>query len=174
MAIGGRTSASLLETYGSERIPHVRAYIETAIRLGRLINASGTRAVLDSAFRHPDGTVRMESISPALGPGLGSGGDKLRGTLFPQPRIGEGGKLDDLIGYGAALVIRDVFLRGNQSAIDEMAESRRDPGGDRYREPGNCGLAGKQRQNGGDCPARPLHSRHRRHPRRTDCLVSGV
>ena len=123
MVVGGRTSASLLETYGSERIPHVRAYIETAIRLGRLINASGTRAVLDSAFRHPDGTVRMESISPALGPGLGSSGDKLRGTLFPQPRIGEGGKLDDLIGYGAALVIRDVFLRGNQSAIDEMAES---------------------------------------------------
>ncbi|MEX0347049.1 MAG: bifunctional 3-(3-hydroxy-phenyl)propionate/3-hydroxycinnamic acid hydroxylase [Rhizobiaceae bacterium] len=102
--VKGNGPQSLLETYTPERWPHAQAYIETAVRLGRLINASGTRQALDAAFRRDDGTVRMESISPPLGDGLGSSTDPWRGTLFPQPVLSDGKRMDDHCGYSPALI----------------------------------------------------------------------
>ncbi len=46
LAAKGLAPASILDSYGTERAPHAREYIETAVRLGRLINASGTREAL--------------------------------------------------------------------------------------------------------------------------------
>ncbi len=108
--VAGGGPESLLDTYTSERRPHAQAYIATAVRLGRLINASGTRQALDAAFRRDDGTVRMESISPPLGDGLGSSADPLRGRLFPQPVLGDGERLDDRCGYSPALIADCSFL----------------------------------------------------------------
>ena len=38
--IGGQADAALLDTYQSERVPHVRTFIETAVRLGDLIHVT--------------------------------------------------------------------------------------------------------------------------------------
>ncbi len=103
----------LLDTYASERIPHVREYIETAVRLGRLINTSETEAALRAALPQADGSARMASISPRLGPGLGSKGDPLAGRLCPQPHLADGTRLDDACGSRFALLVDEAMKMEN-------------------------------------------------------------
>ena len=67
---------SLLDTYVTERRPHVRQYVEMSIRLGRLINASKTQEALAAAFPQADGSARLKSLYPLLGPGLGIEGQQ--------------------------------------------------------------------------------------------------
>ena len=62
----------LLDSYQSERHPNAREYITTAVRLGGLINTCGTEAALRVAMPAADGTARMESVAPPLGPGSAS------------------------------------------------------------------------------------------------------
>lgn len=95
---------ALLDTYQSERHPHARAYIETAVRLGGLINTSATEAALRDGFRQPDGSVRLESLAKPLGPGLGDADNPHRGWLSPQPKLSDGRLLDDHIGLSFALI----------------------------------------------------------------------
>ncbi|GGF72654.1 3-(3-hydroxyphenyl)propionate hydroxylase [Azorhizobium oxalatiphilum] len=106
-----RTCDALLDTYQSERAPDVRAYIETAVRLGGLINTCGTEAALNAAFRDADGVVRLRSREPRLGPGLAIGRADLSGTRSPQPRLDDGRGLDTAVGYGFALLARDALWK---------------------------------------------------------------
>ena len=62
----------------SERRPHALAYVETAMRLGSLINTCKTADELSKCLKQAPskagqgGTAetRMQSIKPELGPGL--------------------------------------------------------------------------------------------------------
>ena len=63
----------LLESYQHERSPHVKAYIETAIQLGGLINRAESAKALRAALPGQDGSSRMESIAPKLGESLKAG-----------------------------------------------------------------------------------------------------
>ena len=74
---------AMLDSYQSKRHPHVRAFIEGAVDLGRLVNASDSEAALQSAFRQPDGTYKMTTISPRLGPGLWHAGLRRRRQHLP-------------------------------------------------------------------------------------------
>jgi len=102
--IKGRMPQDILETYQSERAPHVREYIELAVRLGGLINtrAAGT-AVPDGLAR--DQPARMESIKPGLGPGLSGGVAGLTGQVALQPMLSDGSRLDDRVGYRFAALL---------------------------------------------------------------------
>ncbi|NNE23050.1 MAG: bifunctional 3-(3-hydroxy-phenyl)propionate/3-hydroxycinnamic acid hydroxylase [Rhizobiales bacterium] len=106
----GCADDSLLDTYASERIPHVRQYIETAVRLGGLINTSATQEALQAAFPQADGSARMASIAPPLGPGLHNAQDPRAGRLFPQAALANGGRLDDKCGTGFALIVDEDLL----------------------------------------------------------------
>ncbi|WP_029005265.1 bifunctional 3-(3-hydroxy-phenyl)propionate/3-hydroxycinnamic acid hydroxylase [Azorhizobium doebereinerae] len=110
--VDGRAGDTLLDTYQSERGPDARAYIETAVRLGGLINTCGTEAALNAAFRDADGVVRIRSRVPRLGPGLATGHVDLAGTRIAQPRLGDGRRLDDAVGYGFALLAADRLWAG--------------------------------------------------------------
>lgn len=123
LAVRGLAPPAILDSYGTERSDHARQYIETAIRLGRLINASGSRETLDSAFRQSDGSVRMESISPRLGAGLEAGDKTLTGTPFPQPVLDDGVCLDDRVGYRAALIVDRGFWQTVNSTIANLTSS---------------------------------------------------
>jgi 3-(3-hydroxy-phenyl)propionate hydroxylase len=90
--------AGLLDTYQAERAPHARAYIETAMRLGGLIN---TRAMALALGEAPDGPVKMASIAPALG-----GFTAPLGRPAPQPRLSDGMLLDDRVGPRHAVLLR--------------------------------------------------------------------
>lgn len=64
----------LLDSYESERDPNARAFIERSVKLGQLINQT-------AHGQQPKG--KMNSIWPALGPGLGAD-DPMAGHLVPQ------------------------------------------------------------------------------------------
>lgn len=91
--------AGLLDSYGAERIPHVRDYIALAVKMGRIINGA-ERPV------GREGPVRMESIVPDLGPGLVAGWAGPAGRLAPQPVLAGGARLDDRVGYEFVLHVR--------------------------------------------------------------------
>ena len=101
---------TMLDSYQGERHPHVRAFIEGAVDLGRLVNASDSEAALQSAFRQPDGSYRMLTISPRLGPGLWKAGSPAAGHVSRQLRHRSGSLSDDPVGYAPALLV-DPALR---------------------------------------------------------------
>lgn len=119
----GRAPASLLDSYGAERGPHALEYVVTAMRLGRLINASSSREALTAAFAGPDGRPRMQSITPRLGPGLAGGDRALTGTLFPQPRLGDGSRLDDRAGHDFVLIVDGALWRDAPADIRALADA---------------------------------------------------
>ncbi|UUU29306.1 bifunctional 3-(3-hydroxy-phenyl)propionate/3-hydroxycinnamic acid hydroxylase [Streptomyces sp. CA-210063] len=109
LVLGGQAPDALLDTYESERRPHVTALTHAAIGLGKVANTHDPEAAAarDAAFfagKVPpprpfpplsDGVLRKEAGTPV-------------GTLTPQGRIrladGRTERLDDLTGYGFTLV----------------------------------------------------------------------
>ncbi|MEU1164883.1 bifunctional 3-(3-hydroxy-phenyl)propionate/3-hydroxycinnamic acid hydroxylase [Streptomyces sp. NPDC005921] len=109
LVLGGRVPDTLLDTYESERRPHVTALTHAAIGLGRVANTHDAvaAAARDAAFFA--GKVPPPPPFPPLTHGVlrGNAGAPV-GTLTPQGRIrladGRTGRLDDLTGYGFTLV----------------------------------------------------------------------
>ena len=117
----GQDGASLLDTYQSEREPHVRDYIEAAVRLGELITARATAAVAPPAG---SGVPRMELIEPRLGPGLCGGLPEPRGRVAPQP-LGDGSAgMDNCIGYCFAALARSGFAGKLPADLRAMLAAR--------------------------------------------------
>ncbi|MEU3508263.1 bifunctional 3-(3-hydroxy-phenyl)propionate/3-hydroxycinnamic acid hydroxylase [Streptomyces longwoodensis] len=109
----------LLETYTSERSPHVRAITEKAVELGRIQTIRDKQAArLRDAelLRRRDAGQRPEGFRfPGYGTGLLAGAvphDRARGQLFPQawvaPRPDSRRRFDDISGSGWVLVARDA------------------------------------------------------------------
>ena len=92
--VASEEADTLLNSYETERKSNAREYIQTAVRLGGLINTAGTEEALRAALPSRNGSARMESIAPPLGPGLGIG--KNSGLLFGQPRMSDGTRMDDV------------------------------------------------------------------------------
>jgi 3-(3-hydroxy-phenyl)propionate hydroxylase len=95
---------ALLDSYQSERAPHVQEYIELAIRLGGVINTKATEVGLSHGQRNAEGAPRMESTKPLLGAGLRAGRSEMTGQLAPQPVLGDGTRLDARTGYRFVLL----------------------------------------------------------------------
>lgn len=108
--VTGAAAEALLDSYETERKPNAREYIQTAVRLGGLINTAGTEEALRAALPSADGSARMESIAPPIGPGLGVG-DK-SGRLFGQPRLSDGTLMDDLYRHQFVVVAEDTLAEG--------------------------------------------------------------
>lgn len=114
--INNNADDTLLESYQSERYPHVAAYINTAIKLGGLINACETEDALRLAFRPKDGSAKMKSIEPVLGSGIVDTSNAEfdtahTGWLAPQPRLADQSKLDDRIGCDSVFLVSDEIHR---------------------------------------------------------------
>lgn len=97
----------VLATYETERSPHLRAFVELSVNLGRLINATGHGAV-------PEGP--MKSIWPALGPGLGAR-DAVAGRLAPQVFMNNE-RSDDVAGPWAYALTRGNEVPGLPNVVD--------------------------------------------------------
>src|SRR5438477_8357781 len=65
-----RASPSLLDTYQAERSPHVRQYIETAVKLGGMIQTTDPEVAARRNAEMIANPPKMVSIAPPLGPGL--------------------------------------------------------------------------------------------------------
>ena len=127
LVLRGEAESSLLESYGSERSPHVRDYIERAIGAGRIICTQDpelARARDAQMLAQRDRGEKVLTGLPDPGPGCFQG-ERPRaaharvGRLAPQPhvRAAGGGEalLDDETGPGFRLVLRDT--RGWPDAV---------------------------------------------------------
>ncbi len=85
-----------LDTYQSERAPHVRKFIELAIRLGGSINTKSVEAGLAAGVRRENEPAKLEVKKPLLGPGLSAANTELTGQLAPQFALADGRRRDPL------------------------------------------------------------------------------
>lgn len=117
----GRASPVLLDTYQIEREPNVRAYIELAIGMGRVVctldanaaKARDARMLAAQAAGVP--AVPPAAPPPLAGPGVLAGASAA-GLMFPQPARPAGGatvRLDDILGAGAWLISRTAVRAGD-------------------------------------------------------------
>lgn len=102
--------AQLLDTYQSEREPHVREFITTAVRLGNLIQTTDPKVAArrDRSFAK-GGPQEIVNLAPPLGPGCHTGAPHA-GTLPGQPRLSDGRWLDEALAPGFAVVCADAGL----------------------------------------------------------------
>ena len=95
----GRAGGELLDTYESERSPHVQAFIELAVRLGTIIQTTDPAEAQRRDARFRTGEPEYFTYpAPRLGPGAWSGDDDAVGRPFPQPRLADGRLLDEVVG----------------------------------------------------------------------------
>src|SRR5207249_1431649 len=112
LVLAGQAPEALLDTYASERIPHVHAVIDFSMALGRVI------CVADPAecAAHDTSMIAAAKQGPPLtppplriGPGVLLDGDPHAGRLFIQGRVchrGQTGLFDDVVGNGWTLLGR--------------------------------------------------------------------
>ena len=112
LVIKGISSEDLLDTYELERSPHVQGQVVESAKLGNLIEAIG-KGQIKELGGNPE---QVERELPILGPGLTDAPKGPIGRLAPQPRSGDGRRLDDVAGYNFTIV--------GSPAVIEAAESR--------------------------------------------------
>lgn len=109
----GRASEALLDTYESERSPHVHAFIELAVKLGDVIQATDPDKARERDAKFKAGEPEIfEFPSPRLGPGVLHGNTAPVGLPFPQPVLADGQLLDVHIGNRFAVIGRAAVLDG--------------------------------------------------------------
>ena len=105
MVVAGLADASLLDSYEAERSPHVREFIELAVRLGAIIQTTDpdVAEARDAAFR-ANGPELFDFPQPRLGRGLWLDESPACGAVFPQPRLADGRRLDEAAGNRFAVL----------------------------------------------------------------------
>lgn len=115
--VRGEQPQSLLDTYESERSPHVREFIETAVRLGGVIQTTDPEV----ADRRDADFARQPQVfstpQPPLGPGFHEGGAH-GGRLAPQAVGADGARTDDRVGYAFALVVAASTADAARQAVE--------------------------------------------------------
>jgi 3-(3-hydroxy-phenyl)propionate hydroxylase len=117
--IRGVSGEELLDTYESERRPHVSNIIQVAVDFGRIICVTDPVAAeqrnrrflddprpLEERFR-----FRLPELTP--GPLVLEGG----GAVFPQPPAVDGAGLDDWVGARFIVLARDRAALGDSSDL---------------------------------------------------------
>ena len=113
---------TLLDTYQTERDPHVRAVIEAALAAGRYICELDPQsaAARDGAIReqaaNQAGKTAADLIPPIRAGGVLAGSPSA-GERFIQPRLEDGRLLDDLTGQGWRLFVRNQTITGADPGI---------------------------------------------------------
>jgi 3-(3-hydroxy-phenyl)propionate hydroxylase len=105
----GEAGEMILDTYQTEREPHVRAFTESAIAMGRIVCTADPEmaAQRDAVMlaQRAQGQQPVPPPDPSPGPGLFMTGSARAGSIFPQGVVG-GQRLDDILGSGAWLIVR--------------------------------------------------------------------
>ena len=115
----GRAGDDLLDTYESERAPHVRAFIDLAVRLGDIIQTTDPEAARQRDAKFKAGQPEMFQFpAPRLGPGVWRGDAEVVGRVFPQPLLSDGRRLDALVGSHFAVL-------GHASVLSKVSADTR-------------------------------------------------
>lgn len=127
----GRADDGLLDTYQSEREPHVRAVIEKGIELGRIqtLRDPAKAAERDRQYieRRRGGHHSEKIRFPGLGPGLLADGDTpASGQLMVQGRLLRGdrtARFDEHFGHGFQLVLHERLHRALSPGLLDQARA---------------------------------------------------
>ncbi len=117
--VQGGVSDQLLDTYESERSPHVREFIRTAVRLGSVIQTRDPEVARNRDAAMAANPQILTTPQPALGPGAHAGVPPA-GTVAWQPFTADGRRFDDVAGYQFALVTMPELA----TAAKELAAKR--------------------------------------------------
>jgi len=104
-----RADPAMLDSYQSERAPHVREYIALAVQLGAVIQTADFAAAAQRDATMVSNPTRMSSIKPRIGPGLHGDAPAPAGTVAPQPVLADGRRFDDVVGSRYALLCGPDF-----------------------------------------------------------------
>lgn len=108
----GGAPDSLLDTYESERRPHIEAFIELAVRLGAVLQETDPAKAAMRDARFASGAEMFDFPQPQLGPGWHPDAPPPVGTIFPQPRLANGRLMDEAIGSRFAVLGDAEILKG--------------------------------------------------------------
>jgi 3-(3-hydroxy-phenyl)propionate hydroxylase len=100
----GDAPDSLLDTYESERRPHVAAFIELAVKLGAILQETDPTKAAERDRRFAAGVEIFDFPQPQLGSGCRADAPPPVGTIFPQPLLPDGRLMDEAIGPRFALL----------------------------------------------------------------------
>ena len=114
--VRGESPISLLDTYETERSPHVETFVVLAAQMANQIENMEIPAGGGGGDDGEPEKTEVGPLRPRLGPGVrGQDSDELAGTLSPQPRLGDGRLMDDAVGYRFAVV-------GDVACLDEITD----------------------------------------------------
>ena len=102
--VQGRADADLLDTYESERSPHVRTFIETAVRLGSVISTTDLDVARERDLRMRANPEGFTTPAPRLGAGAWDADDERAGHIGEQPFMADGTLMDERVGYDWAIL----------------------------------------------------------------------
>jgi 3-(3-hydroxy-phenyl)propionate hydroxylase len=107
----GRADEGLLDSYESERAPHVHAFIDLAVKLGAIIQTTDPAAARERDARFTAGAPEIfEFPAPRLGPGVWRGEAAPVAQVFPQPALDDGRLLDAVVGPHFAVIATPALL----------------------------------------------------------------
>jgi 3-(3-hydroxy-phenyl)propionate hydroxylase len=102
--IAGRSPDSLLDSYETERMEHVRAYIELAVELGSVIQTTDPEKARQRDRDLIANPTMLRPLAPPLGRGLHGDAPPPAATRAAQPTLEDGALLDDRVGYRFAVL----------------------------------------------------------------------
>ena len=101
----------LLDTYETERSPHVHSFIELAVKLGGIIQTTDPK---DAQKRDQDLLSNPENVfefpAPKLGAGFSVATHPLVNTIFPQPELNNGQLMDEVTKNRFVLICKSSAL----------------------------------------------------------------
>lgn len=106
LVVRGVAPERLLDSYESERLPHVREFIALAVRMGGIIQTTDPAVAAERDRRLAAGGAPELLVypTPQLGPGVRDDAPPPTGVVFPQPRLDDGRRLDDALGNAFAVL----------------------------------------------------------------------
>ncbi len=117
----GRAHDDLLDTYASERAPHVRAFIDLAVKLGDIIQTTDPQAARERDAKFKAGQPEIFHFpTPRLGLGAWRGENAPAAQIFPQPMLANGRLLDTLLGLNFAVIGDPSVLEGVSDRTREI------------------------------------------------------
>ena len=119
--VQGRAAESLLDSYETERMEHVRAYIELAVEIGGVIQATDPDKARQRDAQLLANPTMIRPLTPRLGPGLHGQAAAPAGTRAEQPKLADGQRMDDRAGYRfAVLAAPDLAAALSRETLDAL------------------------------------------------------
>src|SRR5579863_2908813 len=115
--IAGNATDGLLDTYETERMEHVRAFIELAVELAGVIQTTDPEKALQRDRDLVANPTMLRPLAPRLGRGLDRGAPPPVGARSHQPKLADGTMLDDRVGYRFAVLANSDFIEALPGAV---------------------------------------------------------